>query len=151
MLLRSNFSSFPQYFFYLLLDFYVKAGTRFSLRDKRLFEISEFEIARVNCMCARRTQVNLFMYAYYAQSSLFARRTLSSLAIPKRLNTQSDLNHPKLNFLKLWLNYEHNYPTYSKIRRDQSEAYSSDFIAHFKSLSVFSCIKTVHTDRAYYV
>ena len=26
------------------------AGTRFSLRDKRLFEISEFEITRVNCI-----------------------------------------------------------------------------------------------------
>ena len=35
--------------FYLLLDFHVKAGTRFSLRNKRLFEISEFEITRVNC------------------------------------------------------------------------------------------------------
>ena len=31
--------------FYLLLDFHVEAGTRFSLRDKRLFEIT-----RVNCM-----------------------------------------------------------------------------------------------------
>ena len=48
MLLRSNFSSFSQYFFCLLLDFHVSAGTRFSLRDKRLFEISEFEITRVN-------------------------------------------------------------------------------------------------------
>ena len=35
--------------FYLLLDFHVKAGTRFSLRDKRLFEISAVEIMRVNC------------------------------------------------------------------------------------------------------
>ena len=32
-------------FFYMLLDFHVQAGTRFSLRDKRLFEISEVEIA----------------------------------------------------------------------------------------------------------
>ena len=31
--------------FYLLLDFHVLAGTRFSLRDKQLFEIT-----RVNCM-----------------------------------------------------------------------------------------------------
>ena len=50
MLLRSNFSPFPQYFFYLLLDSHVKAGTSFSLRDKRLFEISEVEIKGVNCM-----------------------------------------------------------------------------------------------------
>ena len=31
-------------------DFHVKAGTRSSLRDKRLFEISEVEITRVNCI-----------------------------------------------------------------------------------------------------
>ena len=37
-------------FFYLKLDFYVKTGTRFSLRDKRLFEITEVEIMRVNCI-----------------------------------------------------------------------------------------------------
>ena len=35
--------------FYLLLDFYVKRRTRFSVRDKRLFEIIEVEITRVDC------------------------------------------------------------------------------------------------------
>ena len=34
---------------FYMLDFHVKVGTRFSLRDKRLFEISEVEITRVNC------------------------------------------------------------------------------------------------------
>ena len=33
-----------------LLDVRVSAGTRFSLQDKRLFEISEFEITRVDCI-----------------------------------------------------------------------------------------------------
>ena len=36
-------------FYYLLLDFYVKTGIRFSFRDKRLFEITEVEITRVDC------------------------------------------------------------------------------------------------------
>ena len=36
-------------FYYLRLDFYVKIGIRFSLRDKRLFEITEVEITRVDC------------------------------------------------------------------------------------------------------
>ena len=36
-------------FYYLILDFYVKTGIRFSLRDKRLFEITEVEITRVDC------------------------------------------------------------------------------------------------------
>ena len=35
--------------FYMLLDFHVKAGTRFSLRDKRLFEISEVERMSRKC------------------------------------------------------------------------------------------------------
>ena len=37
-------------FCYMLLDFYVKTGTRFSLRDERLFVITEFEITRVDCI-----------------------------------------------------------------------------------------------------
>ena len=34
----------------LIFDFCVKTRTRFSLRDKRLFEITEVEITRVDCM-----------------------------------------------------------------------------------------------------
>ena len=41
---------FHNIFVCLLLDVHVSAGTRFSLRDKRLIEISEFEITRVNCI-----------------------------------------------------------------------------------------------------
>ena len=37
-------------FYYLMLDFYVKIRIRFSLRDKRLFEVTEIEITRVDCM-----------------------------------------------------------------------------------------------------
>ena len=37
-------------FSYLMLDFYVKTRIRFSLRDKRLFEITEVEITRVDCI-----------------------------------------------------------------------------------------------------
>ena len=36
-------------FYYMMLDFYVRTGIRFSLRDKRLFEITEVEITRVDC------------------------------------------------------------------------------------------------------
>ena len=39
---------FSTIFCYLLLDFHVKTGTRFLLRDKRIFEISEVEITRVD-------------------------------------------------------------------------------------------------------
>ena len=45
----SNFSSYLQYLL-LILNFCVKTRTRFSLRDKRLFEIIEAEITRVDCI-----------------------------------------------------------------------------------------------------
>ena len=35
-------------FCYLMLDFYVKTRIRFSFRDRRLFEITEVEITRVD-------------------------------------------------------------------------------------------------------
>ena len=38
-------------FSYLMLDFYVKTRIGFSFRDKRLFEITEVEITRVDCIC----------------------------------------------------------------------------------------------------
>ena len=37
-------------FCYLMLDVYVKTRIRFSLRDKRLFEINEVEIKGVDCI-----------------------------------------------------------------------------------------------------
>ena len=33
-----------------MIDFYVKTGIRLSLRDKRLFEITEVEVMRVDCI-----------------------------------------------------------------------------------------------------
>ena len=79
--------------FYLLLDFHVKAGTRFSLRDKRLFEISEVEITRVNCiqtvgastlyipLCIeyRKKIPNISLFA----SSYLAKITLIGSVVPK--------------------------------------------------------------------
>ena len=43
-------------FYYLMLDFCVKTGIRFSLRDKRLFEITEVEITRVDCIVCSKGQ-----------------------------------------------------------------------------------------------
>ena len=43
------FHNISTIFCYLMLDFHVKTGSRFSLRGKRLFEISEVEITTVNC------------------------------------------------------------------------------------------------------
>ena len=46
---EEQFLLFSSIFCNLILDFYVKTRTRFSLRDKRLFEITEIEITRVDC------------------------------------------------------------------------------------------------------
>ena len=40
-------------FCYLMLDFCVRTRVRFSLRDKRLFQITEVEITRVDCIYCR--------------------------------------------------------------------------------------------------
>ena len=59
----SNFTSFPQ-FSNLILDFCVKTRTRFSLRDKRLFEIIEVEITRVDCNMHGLVDMALMQQAY---------------------------------------------------------------------------------------
>ena len=50
---QEQFLPLSTIFYYLLLDFYVKTGIRFSLRDKRLFEITEVEITRVDCILSK--------------------------------------------------------------------------------------------------
>ena len=47
---QEQFLLFSTIFCHLILDFCVKTRTRFSLRDKRLFEITEVEITRVDCI-----------------------------------------------------------------------------------------------------
>ena len=58
------FSSFPQYSFYLLLDSHVKAGTRFSLWNKRLFEIREVKITGVYVYLALTVQICTALFLY---------------------------------------------------------------------------------------
>ena len=53
----------------MLLSFCVRTGTRISLRDKQLFEITEVKIARVDYTCIKvdrteqtvQTQIRLFL------------------------------------------------------------------------------------------
>ena len=53
---------------YLLLDFYVKRRTIFSLRDKQLFEITESELTRVNCIFILMVNGYTFRTSYSAFS-----------------------------------------------------------------------------------
>ena len=53
-------------FSYLILDFYVKTRIRFSLRDKRLFEITEVKITRVDCDKKHRgVPVHLELFVFF--------------------------------------------------------------------------------------
>ena len=54
-------------FCYLMLDFCVKTKIRFSLRDKRLFEITEVEITRVDCIIV---DIYLFIDCFISESML---------------------------------------------------------------------------------
>ena len=53
--------------YYLMLDFYVKTGIRHSLRDKRLFEITEVEITRVDCTYITKYLADEVLIAVYDQ------------------------------------------------------------------------------------
>ena len=55
----SNFSSFPQYFS-PVIRFSCLGRDQISLRDKRLLEISEVEIARVNCILKQMCYTYIF-------------------------------------------------------------------------------------------
>ena len=62
-------------FYYLLLDFYVKTGIRFSHRDKRLFEITEVEITRVDCTFVPPSADSRGVVVSYCMAKVCARST----------------------------------------------------------------------------
>ena len=84
---EEQFLPFSTIFYYLMLDFYVKTGIRFSLRDKRLFEITEVEITRVDCTVE---------WEYSQEKQLFLFHVNFP---PQRLSTLKTNN---------WLFYEHS-------------------------------------------
>ena len=55
---QEQFLLFSTIFYNLILDFCVITGTRFFLRDKRLFEITEVEITRVDCINSKSAKNN---------------------------------------------------------------------------------------------
>ena len=66
---EEQFHPLSTIFYYQMLNFYVKTGIRFSLRDKRLFEITEVEITRVDCIVVLVVSVfataKVFMSSHY--------------------------------------------------------------------------------------
>ena len=52
---EEQFLSLSTIFYYLVVYFKVKTRIRVSLRDKLLFEITEVEITRFDCICKGKT------------------------------------------------------------------------------------------------
>ena len=67
---QEQFLPLSTIFCYLMLDFYVKTGIRVSLRDKRLFEIIQVEIARVDCTFAYKSLDAIVRSQLIARSQL---------------------------------------------------------------------------------
>ena len=76
-------------FCYLLLDFHVKTGTRFSLPDKRLFEISKVEIRTVDCCHISPQQyiMWIFVCVEVLQPSQPNRVTSNAVSLPNHTFT----------------------------------------------------------------
>ena len=86
----------------MLLDFHVLAGTRFSLRDKRLFEISEFEIARVNCISL--SQSHTLWYAnHILQQGIFYNILLCANHKMQQVNILSGANISLLQAIRFYV------------------------------------------------
>ena len=79
-----QFLLFSTIFCNLIFDFCVKTRTRFSLIDKRLFEITEVEITRVHCILF---SFNLVMIGSLYSRPSVARTLMARLA--RRFRTHS--------------------------------------------------------------
>ena len=69
-------------FYYLILDFYVKTGIRFSLRDRRLFEITEIEITRVDCIS--KLERGIALVCYFEMAPTIRHVNMCQLAVRPR-------------------------------------------------------------------
>ena len=75
-------------FCYLMLDFYVKTGIRFHLRDKRLFEITEVEITRVHCTFRRNLSATFTFTLILSEAQLEKKNSFSrSKFLPLRVDS----------------------------------------------------------------
>ena len=87
---------------YRLLDFHVKTGTRFSLRDKRLFEISEVEITRVDCNYKYSDFDCIYKYSDFFAANMwvaFSAKDINIFAIFQERNFNVTLAN---KFVKFW-------------------------------------------------
>ena len=68
---KEQYLLFSTIFYNLILDFCVITRTRFFLRDKRLFEITEVEITRVDCIGLWNISQTACNFSFYSSDFLF--------------------------------------------------------------------------------
>ena len=79
---QEQFLLFSTIFCNLILDFCVKTRSRFSLRDKRLFEIIEVEITRVDCINFLNEYISLIQHQCGIEKKLLIETALSGVYMP---------------------------------------------------------------------
>ena len=82
---QEQFLPFSTIFYYLMLDFSVKTGIRLSLQDKRLFEITEVQITRVNCILKFKQEMVLL--SGYESEKAGRRTSISNESIMLKLSS----------------------------------------------------------------
>ena len=70
-------------FCYQMLYFCVKTRIRYSLRDKRLFEITEVEITRVDCILIKNRNLTVDSLSSFLETSIFNPRAHSNICALK--------------------------------------------------------------------
>ena len=89
------------YSVFLFLDFHVKTGTRISLRYKRLFEISEVEITRVDVLWKRVGRSDFSSFPQYFQYIFNFRSQITYSFVKSDCSIYLFLNSAK--YVGIWL------------------------------------------------
>ena len=78
---EEQFHPLSTIFYYLMLNFYVKTGIRFSHQDKRLFEITGVEITRVDCTIKHALYMR-YQISWFTENDILAYVNFGGLNVP---------------------------------------------------------------------
>ena len=101
---KGEFLLFSTIFCNPILNFCVKIRTRFYLRDKRLFEIIEVEIMRVDCICKTGGHLLKVSICYNRKTTLLEGLTLLRRVAIMKMEVVFPRSEPK-HFNVCWFNF----------------------------------------------
>ena len=118
-------------FCYLILDFYVETRIRFSLRDKRLFEITKVEITKIGCI-SFETRIRFSL----RDKRLFEITKIGCISFQMTLTDCNDLKRPKM--INLLYNTVYTYHSVTKCKKIYSKLGLS-FVVFVELWPAYSC------------